>query len=142
MVPSLAPGTYLADGFFCRCPCRREVGLRDYLNAVLGHCNDDQCVLLSRFLHVNRHVRQFQKMDHHKTMSAVEQALAANRCELADHQACSSQTDRGRPAMTTGTPSLLCQIFFAKNLSVVLFLLVCPARSHSGGRSRPCSPHS
>jgi len=33
------------------------VGLRDYLNQVLAHCNDDQCQLLARFLRVNRHLR-------------------------------------------------------------------------------------
>lgn len=35
----------------------REAGLRDYLNVVLGHCNDGQCQLLSRFLRVNRNLR-------------------------------------------------------------------------------------
>jgi hypothetical protein len=83
----------------------REVGLRDYLNAVLGHCNDDQCVLLSRFLHVNRHVRQLQKFDQHRTCSAVEHALSANRRQEAqqeDEEDDSSYTDRGRSNMTTG----------------------------------------
>lgn len=34
---------------------RREDALRDYLNAVLSHCNDEQCVLLCKFLRVNKH---------------------------------------------------------------------------------------
>jgi hypothetical protein len=88
----------------CFMALHREVGLRDYLNAVLGHCNDDQCVLLSRFLHVNRHVRQLQRMDQHRTCSAVEHALSANRRQEAQEaEDCSSYTDRGRSYLTTGT---------------------------------------
>eukprot|EP00960_Hanusia_phi_P034445 751078-Hanusia_phi.AAC.3 len=34
----------------------RETGLQDYLNCVLERCNDDQCLLLSKFLHVNKHL--------------------------------------------------------------------------------------
>ena len=38
----------------------REIGLQDYLNAVLEHCNDDQCVLLSKFLKVGRQIKALQ----------------------------------------------------------------------------------
>ncbi len=33
---------------------KREAVLKDYLNAVLHHCNDDQCALLCKFLKVNK----------------------------------------------------------------------------------------
>ena len=33
---------------------RREDAFKNYLNAVLNHCNDDQCVLLCKFLRVNK----------------------------------------------------------------------------------------
>jgi hypothetical protein len=35
----------------------RETGLQEYINAVLEHCSDDQCVLLSKFLKVGRHIK-------------------------------------------------------------------------------------
>jgi hypothetical protein len=35
----------------------REHILRDYLNSVLSRCNDDQCVLLCKFLKVNKHLQ-------------------------------------------------------------------------------------
>ena len=34
----------------------RERGLQDYLNAVLERCTDDQCLLLAKFLRVNKHI--------------------------------------------------------------------------------------
>ena len=34
----------------------RERGLQDYLNAVLERCTDDQCLLLAKFLRVNKHL--------------------------------------------------------------------------------------
>ena len=35
----------------------RETGLQEYINAILEHCSDDQCVLLSKFLKVGRHIK-------------------------------------------------------------------------------------
>jgi hypothetical protein len=34
----------------------RERGLQEYLNAVLERCTDDQCLLLAKFLRVNKHI--------------------------------------------------------------------------------------
>lgn len=46
---------------------RREDAMKDYLNSVLSHCNDEQCVLLCKFLRVNKHVQlcRPQSLDHH-----------------------------------------------------------------------------
>ena len=31
-------------------------GLAEYLNLVLERCSDDQCLVLAKFLHVNKHI--------------------------------------------------------------------------------------
>jgi hypothetical protein len=54
----------------------RESGLQEYMNAVLEHCSDDQCVLLSKFLKVGRHIKA---LNPDSSFSSAASSVASSR---------------------------------------------------------------
>ena len=58
----------------------REISLTDYLNVALSRCNDDQCILLAKFLRVNKHLPSSTAID------AREQHIERHSCTAPTDQ--------------------------------------------------------
>lgn len=51
----------------------REIGLQEYLQAVLNHCNDNQCTYLAKFLQVQKNLPSYQKRVEGKESEKAEE---------------------------------------------------------------------
>jgi hypothetical protein len=65
----------IGAGFLSR---RKEDSFKEYLNSMLNHCSDEQCVLLCKFLRVNKQV-QLCKAHSEENDSLAAQSVPRNR---------------------------------------------------------------
>jgi hypothetical protein len=96
-LPSKNP---LSKFSFTRIVQSREIGLVDYLNSVLNKCNDEQCVLLAKFLKVNKHLKS-------ETVSQASTPCHSRVSSFARHDDASSKgcgTCNSTPCHSTRAP--------------------------------------
>ena len=95
-LPSRNPLTMMGAMVKEKIQRERERGLQEYLNAVLERCTDDQCLLLAKFLRVNKHMNQ-----HHDLMSNGSgspcPSFATNMSHVSHHQSVEASIDSQTP---------------------------------------------
>ena len=80
----------------------REIGLQEYLQSVLNHCNDKQCTYLAKFLQVQKNLPSYQERAQTSETGALQSVKETGH--VSNHGA--TQTERGRSAAASGALSL------------------------------------
>jgi hypothetical protein len=69
----------------------RELGLQEYLQAVLNHCNDKQCSYLTKFLQVQKNLPSYQE----RVQAMAEAKPAGAQCHPAHSVGADGERERG-----------------------------------------------
>lgn len=76
----------------------RELGLQEYLQAVLNHCNDKQCSYLTKFLQVQKNLPSYQE----RLQTTAEAKYAGAPCHPAHSVGADGEPERGRSPASLG----------------------------------------
>jgi hypothetical protein len=102
----------------------REIGLQEYLLAVLNHCNDKQCSYLAKFLQVQKNLPSYQQRVHADGADTQED-------EEHGHREIDGKEEGQRGRSTAGASGNLPHVFSTSpgNLRSILCMAGCTAQT-------------